>query len=169
MLKLYGFNEGIQIIAHAYPIKHLSLDSDADADLVKIYGLTWMKYLWIRTSLVTMHAPWVVHTTAVGQRRRNYDVTIARHQTLRSHAWRITGGSRHALTLQYLDKTDSAVFSVCINESNSYQAKNLWWIGQFMSVWSDIVLLRYAKYCFRTINNTINQNYRDKRYGTIIL
>jgi len=108
MLKLYGFNEGIQIIAHAYPIKHLSVDSDADADLVKIYGLTWMKYLGIRTSLVTMHAPWVVHTTAVGQRRRNYDVTIARHQTLRSHAWRITGGSRHALTPQYLDKTDSA-------------------------------------------------------------
>ena len=58
-----------------------------------------------------MHAPWVVHTTAVGQRRRNYDVTIARHRTLRSHAWRITftGGSRHALTTpQYLDKTDSA-------------------------------------------------------------
>ena len=48
MLKLYGFNEGIQIIAHAYPIKHLSVDSDADADLVKIYGLTWMKYLGIR-------------------------------------------------------------------------------------------------------------------------
>jgi len=67
-----------------------------------------MKYLGIRTSLVTMHAPWVVHTTAVGQRRRNYDVTIARHQTLRSHAWRITGGSRHALTPQYLDQTDSA-------------------------------------------------------------
>ena len=100
MLKLYGFNEGIQIIAHAYPIKHLSVDSDTDADLVKIYGLTWMKYLGIRTSLVTMHA--------VGQRRRNYDVTIARHPTLRSHAWRITGGSRHALTPQYLDKTDSA-------------------------------------------------------------
>ena len=53
-------------------------------------------------------SPWVVHTTAVGQRRRNYDVTIAKHQTLRSHAWRITGGSRHALTPQYLDKTDSA-------------------------------------------------------------
>ena len=86
------------------------MDSDADADLVKIYGLTWMKYLGIRTSLVTMHAPWVVHTTAVGQRRRNYDVTIARHRTLRSHAWRITftGGSRHALTPQYLDKNDSA-------------------------------------------------------------
>ena len=69
-----------------------------------------MKYLWIRTSLVTMHAPCMVHTTAVGQRRRNYDVTIARHQTLRSHAWRITftGGSRHALTPQYLDKNDSA-------------------------------------------------------------
>jgi len=82
--------------------------SDADADLVKICGLTWMKYLGIRTCLVTMHAPCVVHTTAVGQRRRNYDVTIARHQTLRSHAWRITGGSRHALTPQYLDKTDSA-------------------------------------------------------------
>ena len=67
MLKLYGFNEGIQIIAHAYPIKHLSVDSDsdADADLVKICGLTWMKYLGIRTSLVTMHAPCVVHTTAV--------------------------------------------------------------------------------------------------------
>ena len=64
-------------------MKHLSVDSDADADLVKIYGLTWMKYLGIRTSLVTMHAPWVVHTTAVGQRRRNYDVTITRHQTLR--------------------------------------------------------------------------------------
>jgi len=54
MLKLYGFNEGIQIIAHAYPIKHLSVDSDADEDLVKIYGLTCMKYLGIRTSLVTM-------------------------------------------------------------------------------------------------------------------
>ena len=67
MLKLYGFNEGIQIIAHAYPIKHLSVDSDADADLVKIYGLTWMKYLGIRTSLVTMHAPWVGHTAAAGQ------------------------------------------------------------------------------------------------------
>ena len=106
MPKLYGFNEGIQIIAHAYPIKHLSVDSDAD--LVKICGLTWMKYLGIRTSLVTMHAPCVVHTTAVGQRQRNYDVTITRHQTLRSHAWRITGGSRHALTPQYLDKTDSA-------------------------------------------------------------
>jgi len=38
-----------------------------DADLVKIHGLTWMKYLEIRTSLVTMHAPWVGHTTAVGQ------------------------------------------------------------------------------------------------------
>ena len=68
-----------------------------------------MKYLGIRTCLVTMHAPWVVHTTAVGQRRRNYGVTIARHQTLRSHAWRITGGSRHALTPQYLDKLDSAL------------------------------------------------------------
>ena len=89
-----------------YPIKHLSVDSDADADLVKICGLTWMTYLGIRTSMVTMHAPCVVHTTAVGQRRRNYDVTIARHQTLRSHAWRITGGSRHALTPQYLDKTE---------------------------------------------------------------
>ena len=108
MLKLQGFNEGIQIIAHANPIQHLSVDSDADADLVKIYGLTWMKYLGIRTSLVTMRAPWVVHTTAVGQRRWNYDVTIARHPTLRSHAWRITGGSRHALTPQYLDQTDSA-------------------------------------------------------------
>ena len=42
------------------------------------------------------------------QRRRNYDVTIARHRTLCSHAWRITGGSRHASTPQYLDKTDSA-------------------------------------------------------------
>ena len=42
------------------------------------------------------------------QRRRNYDVTIARHPTLRSHAWRITGGSRHVLTPQYLDKTDNA-------------------------------------------------------------
>jgi len=40
-----------------YPIKHLSVDSDAGADLVKIYGLTWMKYLGIRTSLVTMRAP----------------------------------------------------------------------------------------------------------------
>ena len=79
-----------------YPIKHLSVDSDAGADLVKIYGLTWMKYLGIRTSLVTMHA--------VGQRRRNYDVTIARHPTLRSHAWRITGGSRHALTLGHLER-----------------------------------------------------------------
>ena len=68
-----------------------------------------LKYLGIRTCLVTVHAPWVVHTTAVGQRQRNYDVTIARHRTLRSHAWRITGGSRHALTTpQYLDKTDSA-------------------------------------------------------------
>jgi len=47
----------IQIIAHAELIQHLSVDSDADADLVKIYGLTWMKYLGIRTSLVTMHAP----------------------------------------------------------------------------------------------------------------
>jgi len=28
-------------------------------------------------------------------------------------------------------------FCVCINESNSYQAKNLWWMGQFMSVWTD--------------------------------
>ena len=36
-----------------------------------------------------------------------------------------------------LGPVDSAVFSVCINESNSYQAKNLWWIGQFMSVWTD--------------------------------
>ena len=25
-----------------------------------------------------------------------------------------------------------------------------------------VVLLRYAKYCFRSINDTINQNYRDK-------
>jgi len=49
------------------PIQHLSVDSDADADLVKIYGLTWRKYLGIRTSLVTMPAPWVGHTTAVGQ------------------------------------------------------------------------------------------------------
>ena len=32
-----------------------------------------------------------------------------------------------------------------------------------------VVLLRYAKYCFRSINDTINQNYRDKRYNTIIL
>jgi len=32
-----------------------------------------------------------------------------------------------------------------------------------------LVLLRYAKYCFRSINDTINQNYRDKRYDTIIL
>ena len=32
-----------------------------------------------------------------------------------------------------------------------------------------VVLLRYAKYCFRSINDTINQNYRDKRYDTIIL
>jgi len=55
------------IIAHADPIQHLSVESDADADLVKIRGLTWMKYLGIRTSLVTMHAPWVSHTTAVGQ------------------------------------------------------------------------------------------------------
>ena len=81
---------------------------DSDADLVKICGLTWMKYLGIHTCLVTMHAPCVIHTTTVGQRRRNYDVTIARHQPLRSHAWRITGGSRHALTPQYLDKADSA-------------------------------------------------------------
>ena len=86
------------------------MDSDADADLVKIYGLTWMKYLGIRTSLVTMHAPWVDSTPRLWakQRRRNYDVTIARHRTLCSHAWRITGGSRHASTPQYLDKTDSA-------------------------------------------------------------
>jgi len=48
-------------------VQHLSVDSDADVDLVKIYGLTWMKYLGIRTSLVTLHAPWVVHTMAVGQ------------------------------------------------------------------------------------------------------
>jgi len=34
---------------------------------------------------------------------------------------------------------------------------------------SCLVLLRYAKYCFRSINDTINQNYRDKRYDTIIL
>ena len=80
MLILEGFNEDIQIIAHVDPIQHLSVDSDADADLVKIHRLTWIKYSGIRTSLVTMHA--------VGQRRRNYDVTIARHQTLRSHAWR---------------------------------------------------------------------------------
>ena len=53
---------------HADPIQHLSVVSDADADLVKIYGLTWMKYLAIRTSLVTMPAPWVGYTTAVGQR-----------------------------------------------------------------------------------------------------
>jgi len=38
-------------IAHVDPIQHLSVDSNADADLVKIYGLTWMKYLGIRTSL----------------------------------------------------------------------------------------------------------------------
>ena len=50
------------------PIQHLSVDSDANADLVKINGLAWMKYLGIRTSLVTMHAPWVGHTTAVGQK-----------------------------------------------------------------------------------------------------
>ena len=31
----------------------------------------WMKYLGIRTSLVTMHAPWVGHTMAVGQSPRN--------------------------------------------------------------------------------------------------
>jgi len=30
-----------------------------------------------------------------------------------------------------------------------------------------LVLLRYAKYCFRSINDTINQNYRDN--DTIIL
>jgi len=68
-----------------------------------------MKYLGIRTSLVTMHAPWVVHTTAVGQTETTELWRHNRHRTLRSHAWRITGGSRHALTTsQYLDKTDSA-------------------------------------------------------------
>jgi len=67
MLILEGFNEDIQIIAHVDPIQHLSVDSDADADLVKIHRLTWIKYSGIRTSLVTMHAPWVGHTTAVGQ------------------------------------------------------------------------------------------------------
>ena len=41
---------------------------DADVDLVKIHGLTCMKYLGICTSLVTIHAPWVVHSMAVGQR-----------------------------------------------------------------------------------------------------
>ena len=56
-------------------------DSDADADLVKIYGLTWMKYLWIRTSLVTMHAPWVVYTTAVGQRPTARDDGIMTSQS----------------------------------------------------------------------------------------
>jgi len=49
------------------PIQHLSVNSDADVDLAKIHGLTWIKYLGIRTSLVTMHAPWVGHTMAVGQ------------------------------------------------------------------------------------------------------
>ena len=52
---------------HTDPIQHLSVDSDADVDLVKINGLTWMKYLGISTSLVTMHVSWVGHTTAVGQ------------------------------------------------------------------------------------------------------
>ena len=64
------------------------MDSDADADLVIIYGLTWMKYLGIRTSLVTMPAPWVGHTMAVGQTESTefMTVTISRHQPLRSHA-----------------------------------------------------------------------------------
>jgi len=31
------------------------------------------------------------------------------------------------------------------------------------------VLLRYAKYCFRSINDTINQNYCDKRYDNSIM
>ena len=46
-----------------------------------------MKYLGIRTSLVTMQPPWVGHTTACRPNRVDgiYDVTIARHQTLRSH------------------------------------------------------------------------------------
>ena len=35
--------------------------------MVKIHGLTWMKYLGICTSLVTMHALMVGHTTAAGQ------------------------------------------------------------------------------------------------------
>ena len=66
-------------------------------DVDEIFGDPHLSGLW----------SWVVHTTAVGQRRRNYDVTISRHRTLRSHAF--TGGSRHALTTpQYLDKTDNA-------------------------------------------------------------
>ena len=87
MLILEGFNEDIQIIAHVDPIQHLSVDSDADADLVKIHGLKWMKYLGIRhlsghyaCSLGGPH-----HGCGPNRVDGIYDVTIARHQTLCSH------------------------------------------------------------------------------------
>ena len=72
--------------AHTDPIQHLSVDSDADADLVKIRGLTWMKYLEISTSLVTACSPGGPHH-GCGPNRVDgiYEVTIARHQTLLSH------------------------------------------------------------------------------------
>jgi len=54
-------------MADVGPIQHLPVDSDTDVDLIKIHRLTWIKYLGIRTSLVTMRALWVGHTTAVGQ------------------------------------------------------------------------------------------------------
>jgi len=34
--------------------------------------------------------------------------------------------------------------------------------GPMLDRCSSLVLLRYVKYCFRSINDTINQNYRDK-------
>jgi len=60
------------------------VDSDADADLVKIHGLTWTEYLGIRTSLVTTHAP----CQSLGGPNRvygMYDVTTAKQQTVPSH------------------------------------------------------------------------------------
>jgi len=59
-----------------------------------------------------------------------------------------------------------ALINVPVPSPNRVNTQTAW-----ASRWheSTVVLLRYAKYCFRSINDTINQNYRDKRYDTIIL
>ena len=73
------------------------------------------------------------------------------------------------LVFKYGDDAEQAVRRLHGRYSISMLITHFFLKIQFWYLRCCVVLLRYAKYCFRSINDTINQNYRDKRYDTIIL
>jgi len=122
---------------------------DADVDLVKIRGLTWTKYLGICTSLVTMHAPWVGHTTAVGQRRRN----LWRHN---GQAPNITFPSTYLPVIHQSSKTN--IYSALLECYYNSVLDRYWTTELYKLISTDIMLDIQLLTSVRTIHGKVDRS-----------